>query len=334
MHQVTRGVYGIACGALLLGWGMAVHANASNGGVRAVANDGGYPAQNTFQVPADVYLAGGPQSANSSGLPDGYYFFQVTTPDGATLLSTDAAINRQVFVANGRVAGAVVMAHDGLPVPPAPHANGVTRGNGSTPVQLAPFTSSPNNSGKYAVWLIRQQAPDRFSVPQTVSSINPHNPQALVFDSSNAKTSNFRTRTDAGLVESVATTLLGGFEYCDANRNGKPDSGSDTFMPGVRITVTLDGVLVDANGNPLDPDVQNYSTTTDAAGYWSIANVPVGSKYRITEEVPTTAVSGYSWVQTAPALDAAGDRAYSGTAGVDAVTSLNFGNVCLPSSGA
>lgn len=328
MHLGTRWISGVVCGAVLLGWGTVAYAEAFTGAAAAVMSDSGYPAKNIFQAPADAYLAGGPQSPNSSGLPDGYYFFQVTTADGSTLLSTDAAVNRQVVVVNGRVAGAVVTAHDGLPVPPAPHANGVTLGDGSTPVQLAPFAPPPGNSDRYEVWLIRQKAVDRFAVLQT-ASIDPQNPQALVFGSGNAKTTTFRIQAGANVVASTDTTRVGGIVFYDTNSNGKFEYGPDTLMPGVRIRVTVDGVLVDANGNPLDPAIQNYSTTTNAGGFWSIANVPVGSRYRVTEAVPATGDSGYTWTQTAPALDQAGDRAYSGTAGVDAIMDLNFGNVSL-----
>ena len=52
-----------------------------------------------------MYLSGGPQNLKASGLPDGTYYFQVTNPSGATLLSTDAAVCRQLMVVNGRVAG-------------------------------------------------------------------------------------------------------------------------------------------------------------------------------------------------------------------------------------
>ena len=45
---------------------------------------------NTFQAKDDVYLTGGPQNTQSQGLPNGLYYYQVTDPSGATLLSTEA----------------------------------------------------------------------------------------------------------------------------------------------------------------------------------------------------------------------------------------------------
>ena len=60
---------------------------------------------NVYEAQADVYLNGGPQSMNPKGLPDGNYYFQVTDPSGAVLLSTDAIICRQLTVTNGVVSG-------------------------------------------------------------------------------------------------------------------------------------------------------------------------------------------------------------------------------------
>ena len=47
-----------------------------------------------YVVAEDVYIGGGPQNQNASGLTDGTYYFQVTDPSGKTLLSTDNAVCR------------------------------------------------------------------------------------------------------------------------------------------------------------------------------------------------------------------------------------------------
>src|SRR3954469_23507721 len=61
---------------------------------------------NIYDAKADVYLNGGPQNKHDAGLsPDGVYYFQVTDPSGAVLLSTDDAACRQVVVSSGRVSG-------------------------------------------------------------------------------------------------------------------------------------------------------------------------------------------------------------------------------------
>ena len=54
--------------------------------------------QNLYVVATDVYLNGGPQNKNNVGLPNGTYYFQVTDPSGAKLLSTDNAVCRQLVV--------------------------------------------------------------------------------------------------------------------------------------------------------------------------------------------------------------------------------------------
>src|SRR5687768_14566106 len=48
--------------------------------------------ENTYSNKDEVYLNGGPQNTTANGLPDGTYYFQVTDPSGATLLSSDPAV--------------------------------------------------------------------------------------------------------------------------------------------------------------------------------------------------------------------------------------------------
>lgn len=65
-----------------------------------IVNDNIYPCKPL------VFLNGGPQNLQASGLPPGIYYFQVTDPSGNTLLSTDPAVCRQVVVnSEGRVGG-------------------------------------------------------------------------------------------------------------------------------------------------------------------------------------------------------------------------------------
>ena len=77
-----------------------------NGAIYTTTFDGQSVNENLYDSKEAVYLSGGPQNANANGLPDGTYYFQVTDPSGATLLSSDPAECRQLIVANGRVAGA------------------------------------------------------------------------------------------------------------------------------------------------------------------------------------------------------------------------------------
>src|SRR5437879_11027534 len=79
---------------------------ALNGAIFTTISDGTTVNANIYNFRTDVYLNGGPQNQSPKGLPDGYYFFQVTDPNGNVLLSTDAAVCRQLQVINGVVAGA------------------------------------------------------------------------------------------------------------------------------------------------------------------------------------------------------------------------------------
>src|SRR5439155_23033000 len=54
---------------------------------------------NIYDAKANVYLTGGPQNQHDPGLvPPGDYYFQVTDPSGAVLLSTNPIACRQVTV--------------------------------------------------------------------------------------------------------------------------------------------------------------------------------------------------------------------------------------------
>ena len=133
---------------------------------------------NIYAVSPDVYLSGGPQNMNATGLLDGTYYFQVTDPSGKTLLSTDIALCRQLRVSGGRVAGPAG--------PPCKHGNGIfDPANGTLPVQLYPFSVTPNGGGEYKAWLIAQT---------TSTSVSSSDPTVLIFDQSDANTDNFKVQ--------------------------------------------------------------------------------------------------------------------------------------------
>lgn len=157
--------------------------------------------QNSYTDKLEVYLNGGPQNDNANGLPLGVYYFQVTDPSGAVLLSTDPAVCRQVLVAEspdgkGRVSGAytgrpafctdssTLFPVDGIPEGfPGNHANGQQNpSNFSIGVQLMPYNDTPNDGGVYKIWLI----------PVSKATIDPNDNRVLHFSSSDAKTDNFK----------------------------------------------------------------------------------------------------------------------------------------------
>src|SRR5260370_17655893 len=77
---------------------------------------------NIYTNKADVYLSGGPQNTNAAGLsPDGAYYFQVTDPTGALLLSTEDIKCRVVQVTAGVVSGVPSDDAGGFGTPPRYH---------------------------------------------------------------------------------------------------------------------------------------------------------------------------------------------------------------------
>jgi hypothetical protein len=147
-----------------------------SGAIYSTTKDGTAVNQNIFGSNQDVYVSGGPQNAKASGLPNGAYYFQVTDPSGKTLLSTDNAVCRQLNVTAGRISGAAG---------PCAHANGTFNpANGTLPVQLAPFSTSPNKGNEYKVWL----------VPVALATISGSDPKVLVFKNSDSATDNFKAQ--------------------------------------------------------------------------------------------------------------------------------------------
>ena len=113
---------------------------------------------NQYDSPCSVYLDGGPglhAPATAAGLPDDYYYFQVTDPSGKQLLNTDAPLNRSFQVKNG-----VITAYTGMGGPV--HVTGpdlVHPELGAITIRLAnlscpnDFLATSSNGGAYKVWV-------------------------------------------------------------------------------------------------------------------------------------------------------------------------------------
>ena len=149
MQKTTRyraigwlAVAGLVAGALVGPTASAAAAAPLSGAIWTSLADGSSVNANHYAAKADVYLNGGPQNCNGDGLPDGLYYFQVTGPSGAVLLSTDAISARQVEVVDGVIAGVG---------PTGTHDEGDTGECGSVPVQLFPYNDTPNNGNEYSV---------------------------------------------------------------------------------------------------------------------------------------------------------------------------------------
>jgi len=213
-----------------------------------------------------VYLNGGPQNANSAGLPVGTYYFQVTDPSGATLLSSDNAECRQLTVALVGGKGVVTGAAG-----PCPHPTGAFNpANGSTPVQLAPYDDTPNAGGEYKVWLIKQSSG---------TTIDPNNPKVLIFSNNDTKTDNFKIKQELPPNQSYA---ISGQKFYDTNANGFLDAGE----PGIP------GFKIELNGAASS----NTTTAIQPAGTYSFIGLSAGA-YGVCEVVPT---GGQTWISTTP----------------------------------
>jgi hypothetical protein len=308
----------------IVSFGTSAQVSAAGGFFGAIFtsnNDGTTVNQNLYANKSDVYLNGGPQNVNSNGLPDGQYFFQVTDPSGATLLSTDNADCRRLQVVSGKIAGHVAgTACLG-------HADGTYNpANGSTPVQLAPFSDTPNNGGEYKVHLIRMAS------NTSIASDGIH----IDFINSNSKTDNFKVR--ANCVDNPTLPIcspnppdvfLSGHKFYDANANGI--NNSELPVAGIQIVIAIT-----TTAGPLPP----VTVTTDSNGDWTYGPIPAGSDFVVSENVPCVddnadmiCDAGHYWVQTAPAPDSMGFQGYSGTAN-SSVSGLDFGDICFgPASG-
>jgi len=213
--------------------------------------------QNLYALKADVYVNGGPQNMNSSGLPDGVYYFQVTDPSGATLLSSDNAVCRLLQVIGGVISGATGV---------CPHANGsLNPANGATPVQLIPFDNTPNAGGEYKVWLI----------PIAAATVDAIDPRILLFDPGNKKTDNFKVT-----VPELTGSTIAGEKFYDTNVNGVLDSG-EVGIPGWFIQASIPtNTTTDADGN--------YSFLNVPDGIYSVCEVIPALKPTWINTTPTT----------------------------------------------
>lgn len=264
--------------------------------------DGQFVHANKYSSKDDVYMNGGPQNQNTSGLPDGTYYFQVTGPSGNDLLSTDPADCRQLIVGNGRI-----IAADG---PACQHPTGIPQPDGSRPVKLMPFDDTPNPGGNYKAWLI--QKTNNTSVAADGIHIN--------FKNSEAKHEVFKVISEP-CSNCSPTVTLSGQKFYDANQNAVFDQGE---VPVAGVKISIDYTF---NG-----DTTTTVVTTDGLGNWSLV-VPTGAQYIVGELVPNTGALDSIWLQTAPLADVEGFQGYRGTANADQ-TGLNFGDVCVNVSGA
>jgi len=205
--------------AVMLLTGIASAANVS-GAIFTTTSTGTTVNGNIYAAKSDVYLNGGPQNQKDPGLvPDGTYYFQVTDPSGAVLLSLDDISCRQVVVSGGRIVGfppgpKPAACVDGYHLPGTPDPS-----NGQTPVQLCnpnaskcgtDFADTPNPGGEYKAWLT--QVVDYVATGNTCDTGN----FVFGFCDSKSKTDNFKIRNPNSAYITVC-------KFNDLNGNGTQD---------------------------------------------------------------------------------------------------------------
>jgi hypothetical protein len=154
-NKTTLWILAGAVAALLLLIGVDdALAQKVSGAIFTTHADSSFVNANVYGNKEDVYLNGGPRPnapCTAAGLPDGYYYFQVTDPSGAMLLSSDDVINRMVHVSGG-----VIVASGTTTTHLTPYPNSgkcVATISDNITVQLSPFDDTPNPGGEYKVWM-------------------------------------------------------------------------------------------------------------------------------------------------------------------------------------
>ncbi len=270
-----------------------------SGAVYTAKSDGIQQNPNIFQSKQEVYF-------RAQKVPDGTYYFQVTNPSGALLLSSDDAACRQVVVSGGGFSQVIG---------PCPHQFVSLSGGGV--VQLYPYDTTDNNGGEYKAWLISQ-------APACGVSVNPLNPKELLgVTAACSKTDNYKVLDDCQVDcgPPGPSSLVGGRKYYDLDTNGAR-GGGEPGVAGFRIDVYVNGSLT--------PMTQ----FTVADGGWFV-RLGEGSQFRACEVLPIGA-----WVQTGPIPGATSGpatadqtRCWTGTVGEADIDGLDFGNVCLGAGG-
>ena len=107
---------------------------------------------NVYTDKYNVYLSGGPQvGCSQAGLPDGEYYYQVTTPAGKVLLSEDPIECRTAVVVNGYWTGGGSCLNESCCHAETVYTPGCT-GPQQMQTQLMPYADTPDPGGEYKVW--------------------------------------------------------------------------------------------------------------------------------------------------------------------------------------
>ena len=258
-----------------------------NGAIYTTLPNGQTVNGNIYHLKTDVYLDGGPQNMHGQGLPDGDYYFQVTDPSGAVLLSQDDISCRVLQVSGGVVIGHPI---DSFGNPGCYHLNGANNpANGSTPIQLCGATGcptgvppsctpgsesycdTPNHGGEYKVWITPATNYDPVNCASNYGFCNDE-----------SKTDNFKVR-----VPGVAYVTA--CKFIDVDGDGTFDN-QDYLTAGWPITAT--GVDGDTGSGVTQNTDQDGCTTFTVSGLHGMSQATVtlteGSMTGFTQTAPPT----------------------------------------------
>jgi len=164
---------------------------------------------NIYGAKADVYIDGGPRHPGAAGLPDGFYYVKVTSPEGLLLGTSVGSGNpTPVHVTNGdfdtcyQLVAILIKASDGTPG----------------------YDTTDNAGGVYKVWVSTEGT----------------------FTNSNTKTDNFKVRGENDCTDNCGPqeeATLRVRKFYDANANGILD-GTEGFLTGWKFNIT-DGINID-----------------------------------------------------------------------------------------
>lgn len=282
------------------------HADAISGAIFTTTVDGETVNGNVYDFKSDVFLNGGPNNppgCSGGALEDDTYYFQVTDPSGAVLLSSDAIGNRRFQVSGGEISANIGA--------PAPHLNGLTSPCGSLAIQLMPYDDTPNPGGVYKVWITRvsdfEAACGGIGIDCGLAGFVP----------GHTKTDNFRIRGPA----QPQVGRLEAYKFYDANASGTYDAG-DLDLAGWKMTLKSVNQGVDST----------QFTGADGTTAWDPL-IP-DTDYMVTEGMPNEP----NWVHSAT-IYTGHDGSPQNPAGPLTVvagqtTTVAFGNYCtVPSNG-
>jgi hypothetical protein len=233
-----------AAGALSLCVASAALAHAPSGAIFTTVADGSEVNFNHYPAKQDVYLDGGPGPGapqHAAGLDDGRYVFQVTDPSGKTLLSTDAAKNRQFDVVDGVINNVV----EGPGI--SPHLTGFDVDHDAVTVQLYPFNDTPNPGGVYKVWVTRVEdylaACEELGVANGLDVVDPGTAPGNKhgFIPAHCKTDNFKVREkiiieiDTRFYNAATKEIIDGGTVTWVDTNGASNDKHSYYAPQLMV---------------------------------------------------------------------------------------------------